>query len=253
MKQTIEQLHIAAQYLAAANISFLEPKTDDSHTNLGWDKTNSRLTSHQFGPKNNQLGLKFDSGKLEWLENGALKDDIDLEKYTHYDLINWIKSHVEKSNLRTPFEYSFHYELPYQKIKDNDTFKLNSADIDTVITRLDTGQTTFENVLANHTLKSPIRIWPHHFDLGIYVQLDGNGKLFMGGGLAIPDTLVDDMYFYASGWKNGQAVVTGNFSELENGEWRSDWNGATLPSDGATVSKVELFYKRAIDQFRSDA
>jgi hypothetical protein len=32
-----DQLHIAAQYLAAANMSFLEKKADDSHTNLGFN------------------------------------------------------------------------------------------------------------------------------------------------------------------------------------------------------------------------
>ena len=32
-----EQIHLAAQYLAAAGISFLEKRDDDSHTNLGFN------------------------------------------------------------------------------------------------------------------------------------------------------------------------------------------------------------------------
>ena len=49
MKQTIQNLHLAAQYLAAGGISFIEKKSDDSHTNLAWNKTENRMTTHVFG------------------------------------------------------------------------------------------------------------------------------------------------------------------------------------------------------------
>lgn len=39
-------MHLAAQYLAAAGISFVAKEDDDSHTNLGFSAETGSMTTH---------------------------------------------------------------------------------------------------------------------------------------------------------------------------------------------------------------
>ncbi|MFT6501041.1 MAG: hypothetical protein ACJASQ_001151 [Crocinitomicaceae bacterium] len=249
MKHTIEQIHLAAQYLAAAGISFLDKKVDDSHTNLGWDTENKRLATHAFGTGNHQVGLNLASVKLEWLNNGEVASTIDLKTATHSEILNWFKAQVEKHNMETVYQYDFHYELPYPSISGNDTFKIDPSNSLKYAEELSTAQTSFETFLSENDLKSPIRVWPHHFDLGIYTQLDSSGSVFLAAGLAVADTLVDSLYYYAAGYKDGEEIVTKSFSGLDKGDWRSSWNGATLASEGINVEVSKHFLNQAKEQF----
>jgi hypothetical protein len=226
MKKTIEQLHLAAQYLAAAGISFVKKEDDDSHTNLGWNSDKSRMETHVFGTNKNQLAFNLNSTSLEWLESGQILESFDLSKNKHLEIVAWISSQSVKSGLAQSYAYQFHYDLPYKAIADLDTFTFNKEDLKEVTQTFSIAQQAFDEFLSSNNLDSPIRIWPHHFDLGIYTAL--NSTFFMGAGLAIPDSLVDDLYYYASGYNHGTAVLTKGFSGLSKGNWRSDWDGATL-------------------------
>lgn len=240
MKNTIQQLHIASQYLAAAGINFVTKEADDSHTNLAWNSANDRMETHSFGSGNYQLAINLTTTHLEWLKEGESTNSIDLQGNTHSDIVSWISEQVSKSGIEKQYEYKFHYDLPYSKIENDSRFKFSTDELNKIIARLNTGQESFEAFLKENHLKSPIRIWPHHFDLGIYTSINSEGTFFMGAGLAIPDSLVDDLYYYASGYDNGKPVVTKNYSGLSNGEWRTDWNGATLASteiDSTTGTK----------------
>lgn len=240
MKKTLKALHQAAQYLSAAGISFVDHKADDSHTNLDWDVKHRRLLTHYLSSQKHQLSLLVESGKLEWLRNGRLEDVIKLSEFKHIDTLNWIKSQAKMRGLSN-YNYEFHYEIPYPALTDDHVFSFDPEEVDLIMTRWDIGKKAFEEFLLEWKYDSPIRIWSHHFDLGFYVQLNREATLFLGGGLAVPDTLVDDFYFYTSGWKNGNAVQTKSFGTLEIGEWRSDWDGATLPSSNMNVNLVNLF------------
>ena len=246
MEKTIEQLHIAAQYLAAIGISFVAKQADDSHTNLGWDGI--KITTHSFGEGNFQVGFNLKSQSLEWIKNGVITNVIDLNESNHGAVLNWFSEQVNANNINEAFQYKFHYELPYEKIKVNDSFSFDSSEVLKYSQYLTTAQKAFETFLASNKLESPIRIWPHHFDLGIYTKLSNN--LFLGAGLAIPDSLVDDLYYYASGWLDGNAISTKAFSGLSNGNWRSsDWDGATLPSKNINVNEVIDFLNQVKIRF----
>lgn len=249
MKQTIQNLHQAAQYLAAAGISFLEKKSDDSHTNVGWNKAENRMETHVFGDKN-QLGVNLNTAKIEWLNNGSVTSDIELNSKNHNEIVLWISDQAKQNNISQAYSYSFHYELPYDEVTKDYTYSLDSKDLLKISNELTKAQNTFEQFLAKQKLESPIRVWPHHFDLGIYAELESENT-FMGAGLAIPDSMVDDFYFYASGYKNGNGIVTKNFGEMKVGEWRSDWNGATLASTNIEVENALVFLNEAKSKFNS--
>lgn len=247
MKHTIEQIHLASQYLAAAGISFLPKQDDDSHTNFGWDVNNSRLSTHSFGSDNSQIGLNFKTGELEWLKGNAITSKISLNGSTHSEVLTWINDASVQSGLGKGYDYNFHYELPYPALQDNDSFKIDLNDSAEYAKQLSTANTAMETFLAENKLSSPIRVWPHHFDLGIYAELSEG--LFTAAGLAVPDTMVDELYFYASAYKKNEEVPTDSFSGLKLGEWRKDWQGATLPSAKIGAEDALTFLNETKVQF----
>jgi len=212
MKNTIKNLHQAAQYLAAAGISFLDKKSDDSHTNVGWNKAKNRMETHAFGNQD-QLGINLNTAKIEWLKNGFTISELTLNNTSHADVLSWIETQTKKQKIANTYRYDFHYELPYNSIKNEDTYTLDLNELNYISKELTIAQDTFGQFLKTEQLESPIRIWPHHFDLGIYTQLSAENT-FMGAGLAIPDSLVDDLYFYASGYKNGEGIETKDFGKM---------------------------------------
>lgn len=248
MKATLIELHQAAQYLAAAGISYVTPQSDDSHTNLGWDSEKKQLATHTFGSEKHQLLIAVESGLLIWSQKGKVEASIALVEATHSDILNWIDMLAKQQGL-PEYKYEFHYELPYAPLKDDHVFSFNENALVHILNRWTMGKRSFEKFLTNLKFNSPIRIWPHHFDLGFYVQLDRAGALFLGGGLAVPDSLVDDLYFYSSAWKNGRAVQTNSFGTLIIGEWQTDWDGATLAASNMNENLVNLFLKLTEEVF----
>jgi len=100
-----------------------------------------------------------------------------------------------------------------------------------------------------------IRIWPHHFDIGTYIPLNEEGSKAIGMGLAIPDSVVNDFYFYIYGWQRDVVIDLSKFTPLSVGEWKTgDWNGGALPvsvliSREDQSVKASEFFMESINEF----
>jgi hypothetical protein len=83
-------------------------------------------------------------------------------------------------------------------------------------------------MFAGYFQASPdARIWPHHFDTGMYKQV--NEKIGLGFGLAMKDSLVGEPYFYLSGYSGTEAIDYSDVPEIKS-EWiiSENWKGAIL-------------------------
>lgn len=245
----LEQLHIASQYLAAFGINYIDPKPDDSHTNLDWEASKSRLVSRATDQAI-QLSLDYESFSLSGLKSGDVTDQLLLDGKSHSEVLTWLNKFSEANQLGKPMKYELHYELPYPPISGDYTFELKSTEeLNQLADQLTRAKTGFEKFLAINKLSSEIRVWPHHFDLGIYAQL--GDQLFLGGGLAVPDSMSASLYYYTSGWKNGETVDTSNFKELSAGKWMSpEWNGGLLSSSvGQDHDQIVSFLNESYAEF----
>lgn len=245
----LKQLHLASQYLAAFGINYIDPKPDDSHTNLDWEASNSRLISRA-NDQAIQLSLDYKTFSLSGLKDGDVVDQLLLDGKTHSEVLGWINQFTASNQLEKPMKYELHYELPYPPISANYKFELTSTEeLEQLADQLSRAKTGFEKFLASNNLISEIRVWPHHFDLGIYAQLAN--QLYLGGGLAIPDSMSDSLYYYTSGWKNGEAIDTSNFKELSEGKWMSpEWNGGLLASSvGQDHDQIVSFLNDSYTEF----
>ena len=241
-------MYLAAQYLAAAGISFVKKEEDDSHTNLGFSIEKTRMETHPLSENGDILSLDYKNFSLNWhSKSGSIS--FALDGSTHADVLNWLKE-TSKTFLNKSYSYGFHYDLPYE-ITDDFKFKLVDANRLAELLQLRIiAQATLEQTLKEENLESPIRVWPHHFDSGAYAGLHKN--IAIGFGLAVPDTMCKEHYFYISGYKGRDALNTEGFSPLSNGAWKNDgFKGAILPATSIDKSKAVLFFKEAIQNYKT--
>ncbi|MDB2606961.1 hypothetical protein N9Y48_04220 [Zobellia sp.] len=243
-----KQIHLAAQYLAAAGISFLDKKEDDSHTNLGFNTDNGCLETHILSNNNDQLLLNYQDFSMVWQSNSGTQS-FPLDGTTHKDVLQWLKK-TSQDNLNKVYEYNLHYELPYS-IDDSYTFKLNDASALKELMHLRIlAQFSLEKINQTHGFDVSIRIWPHHFDTGIYTEISTTGNS-VGLGLAIPDSVCDEHYLYASGYNTEGQISTSGLKELTKGFWSTEgYIGGVLVAEGISEKVAVQFFNEVIEQFK---
>lgn len=243
-----KQMHLAAQYLAAAGISFLNKKEDDSHTNLGFSISDGSLKTHLLSKQGDQLLLNYKAFSLQWVSSKEALS-LSLDGKSHKEVLQWL-TEVSKKALNKEYTYSFHYSLPYE-ITNAYVFKLESTSaLQKLIALRTLAQLSLKEVNKTYNLEADIRVWPHHFDTGIYSSLS-NSDIAIGLGLAIPDNVCSEHYLYASGYKHNKSIDTSSFSNLKKGEWKNkDFKGAVLPA--LNIDKLDAigFFSDAIQEFK---
>jgi len=95
-----------------------------------------------------------------------------------------------------------------------------------------------ERLRAKHDGASPVRLWPHHFDVAILI---GN----IGVGFLAGDDSLDEPYWYVY-----NTPIPNELPPLSHGEWfRGHWTGAVLKGDPDTAT-IETFLDEAIAAVR---
>ncbi|TAI46840.1 hypothetical protein [Flagellimonas allohymeniacidonis] len=244
----LTQLHLAAQYLATAGISFLDKKDDDSHTNLGFSIENKGLETWPLDADGTKLCLDYANFSLNWVAQDSLS--LSLHGKSHEDVVKWIQKASQALNSKKSYQYDLHYELPYS-MSSKDIFQLSDkSEINSLVNLRSLAQKVLIAVLDKENLTSDVRIWPHHFDTGAFAPLK-NGNTAVGFGLSIPDALVDDHYFYISGYQGHDSLDTSNFQTLTTGDWLNNgFKGAVLPANGVDKHTAVQFFSEAINSYR---
>jgi hypothetical protein len=248
-KSMKDQMHLAAQYLAAAAISFVEKKEDDSHTNLGFDSESGRMSTHPLSDSGDTLSLNYNTFALDW-NSSTNVESIQLDGASHKEVLAWLTK-LSQEKIGKSYTYSFHYDVPYS-IADTTVFTMSdSAELKRLLQLRILTQAILEQTLLENNMQSEIRVWPHHFDTGAFTALPNKPDIAVSFGLAIPDTLSSAHYLYISGYKGHDGISTQGFDALTKGEWKDDgFKGAILPADHIGVSEGVQFFKEAIDQYK---
>ncbi len=243
-------IHQLSQIIAKANRTFVPKQDDDSHTNLYYDAVSQRVYGHwiEGGQGNVILSLNLETFSFEWL-NDELKviQSHSIQNKTSSEIEQGIAQVLSKIGLQEKdFRNELHFEISVYPFLNN---PFTNFDVKHLT------QWKHYRALANYAsldllgmlqATSEIRIWPHHFDTGIYAELNNN--LAVGFGLAMEDSMVGNPYFYFSGYGlNGQVINYRDVSKLSTGQWfvDGDWKGAVLPlpdihKDGFDIISVYL-------------
>jgi len=225
------QLHQALQLLASTAISYFEKKEDDSHTNTEWLNNSNGLATHAFGPEKN-LRLALDFAGLKYvLYDGNSTDTFALDGMTEQKAILWYKNQLQQKGLdNSVFTTDRHYEIPANPQADgapyvlfkNEAFKKLAAyfrQAHDVMLRITKGNKN----------ASPIRCWPHHFDIATLITLETNEDpqkiKSVGVGLSPGDDSYDQPYYYVSPWPHPDESKLQDNDLPADGFWHS--NGFT--------------------------
>lgn len=228
------QLHILSQIIAKTNRTFVPKKEDDSHTNLYFDAIENRIYGRWIETKSDKILLSFSLKEhcFQWLNKKLqLLQSVSILNKTFDEIEKEIKQTLPQLNLSTEgFSNPLHYEIPPYKSFKKPFLKFDEIGLSNwILFRQLANQAC--NLLSGYLqTKAETRIWPHHFDTGVYLEPHQN--LGIGFGLAMKDDRVGDAYFYLSGYKLDE--TTFNFETVSKstyGNWHitKNWKGAVLP------------------------
>ncbi|MBU2904045.1 hypothetical protein KO529_04545 [Arenibacter algicola] len=243
-------MHLAAQYLATAGISFLEKKKDDSHTNLGFDANTGYLETWPLNDNGFKIALDYVQFSLHWISNDTTRMTIYLDGKSHREIVKWIKEVTKTLGASKTYSYKLHYELPYGKMTDDFVFsKPLQDDLDKMLGYRKIAQRALESVVNKMMLSTTIRVWPHHFDTGGYEIIGTSNPIGVGFGMAIPDSIIDDFYLYTSGYKGHESIDTSEFDAITYGDWMNeDFKGAVLPMKNVDEAMAITFFNESISK-----
>lgn len=258
--KTDQQLHWLSQVLARTNRAFVPSNEDDSHTNLSFDSIGGRLSGRWIdGPEGPvMLTLNLQKRAFEWLDEkqNSLQELSVLEKSMD-QLEKEACRYPESLKMKTDTFFSpLHFEISDYGIESIGKDDLSDEGLQ---------QWTFFRALANEACfemlgylqkEIGIRIWPHHFDTGIYTM--ATKQLGLGFGLSIKDTMVGEPYFYLSGYNQETPISYKDLDSLTHGKWVTgeQWNGSVLPlgvlegcSKEEAGTMIETFIREGTDWF----
>ncbi len=246
-----KMIHMAAQYLATAAIRFLPAKDDDSHTNLGLNVKEGYLYSRSFGEQSYFLSLSYTDFSLNFHGPNDISKLL-LHGKSHKEIISWITQTCGQVISSIEYKFSLHYELPYA-FDDDFVFEIDEPDEVTELLKLRRlAHAVFTNFLKENHFESEIRIWPHHFDTGIFFSFNKDNDKQLGMGLAIPDDMLNAHYFYVSGYDQNGVIDTNDFGPLEQGKWiQNGFKGAVLEASGSDPLTFVNFLNEVKEEYIS--
>jgi len=198
--------HRAVQHLTKAARANLSAQPDDSQSNLGWDNVRQSFLSRSIDGV--YVGLSFAPFGLFILDRNAATHKLSLAGLSDGDAADWLDEKLVSMGLNRASDIILPYELPpeaaaikaYPEDIYGDHFRALATWFDVAhqaLTRL------AEKNLHLSLVSSPVRCWPHHFDIATYVELekgDPETARGIGVGLSPGDEGYAEPYVYINPW-----------------------------------------------------
>ena len=248
------QFHHAAQFAAAAGISYLESQPDDSHTNLEWLSEFRGLFSREVSaPQAFRIGVRpADLTLLMLPPSPARIAALNLNGCTIADAAAWIRDRIDAMGADSSlYTLQRHYEIPAHPVTDGSVFDSGDRTSFEELSKWFANGFTVLNDLARRTpMSSEVRCWPHHFDVGVLIG--GGGGRSIGVGLEPGDDYYNEPYFYVNMSPQPPADRVSSQPIAGGGSWHTrEWIGAVLPGSrlraGASQSvQVREFLDSAV-------
>lgn len=245
------QLHHAAQFAAAAGISFLERRPDDSHTNLEWAPTLSALASRVIpGRRPFRVGVKpADLTLLIIAEKDQPIARYRLHGRTIVEATQWIREQIAPLGIDAArYTLKRDYEIPAHSVVLGDSFDASErSQFEELSKWFANGASILGSLARSIHDASEVRCWPHAFDIATLIPVAPEHTI--GVGLEPGDHYYAEPYFYVSMDPHPSAAQARSRPLWGRGTWHTrDWMGAVLTGsrlEGA--SKQEWQVREFID------
>ncbi len=228
------QLHWAAQYIAAAGQTFAEPRDDDSHRAMTWHAERREFVGEPFADGYGfRVALRPADLTLQLLDQTDQPlGSLPLAGHTRAEGFDWLAGGLANYMGAPPSIDRPDWDMPEHPVAGGARF---SADIDTELGALSALYGTSARMLG-HVVEafddaSPVRCWPHHFDIATLITVErddaGEGVKTVGVGMAPMGGGQDSWYWYVSPWPYPDSR---SLPPLDGpGVWHTEeWTGALL-------------------------
>jgi len=260
------QTHWAAQTLCAVARTLLPAADDDSHTNLGWRPEGAWLESRAT-PTNPpfRVALRLADLTLGLVDEiGSPKAELAMTGKGLDDAYVWLFDAIQEYSGAGP-KQGFDkpdYEMPDHPVARGAAFAAAPA---SAFAELSHWYANADSLLhafaASVDGASPVRCWPHHFDIASLITLDPGADpeqaRSIGVGLSPGDEACAEPYWYVNLWPHPQQGYA--VPKLPHGLWRTEgWPGgmltaAALMAGGAPdtqAQRVAAFIEAAVEACR---
>jgi len=237
MSDTRLELHWAAQLIGAVPLAFLQMTPDFSHANLGWIPDRSTFATRRVGGSPPICaGLNVQEFSLAILDDeGNVIDDLTLEGTTLDEGYAWIAKMMDRHGVGARDPGAFHRPLddvPDHVVRRGEAFTGGDPEARAELARwYDNALLVLSEVAHDAKGASPVRTWPHHFDMATLLTLEAAEDpaqiRSIGLGMTPGDSSYGEPYIYVTPWPYPKDP---KLPALEgNGAWHSDgWIGAVL-------------------------
>ncbi len=248
------QAHWAVQVIAAVGEALVPAEPDFSHTSLRWDADRLMLLGRPLPESGLQVGLGFAGLELVVLDgSGAVREIFPLAGTTLAGALERVTAALADLMPRPMAKRPELpvYEMPAHPVGEGGPFpEPDVPGLGELARWYGNAAALMEIVGAATPLASPVRCWPHHFDIATLLTLDpeeaGDDRRYVGVGLSPGDASYAEPYFYVNPWPYPEAA---GLPELAGGGvWhREGWTGAVLPAsrltpDGAAQAAQVVAY-----------
>ena len=229
--------HWAAQIIGGVGEALVDPQPDFSHTSMWWSEEFRSLVGRptKIGSR---VALRLADLTIHIHAPNGTSTSTELEGRTLRQSLDWVIAELEKSErvalAGTPEIPS--YEMPEHGVSKGEAFGVPDAKRLKELSRWYANASRLAEIVSHNTLgASPVRCWPHHFDIATLVTLDPDGSdpeaaRSIGFGLSPGDGSYDEPYFYVNPWPS-PAQRENHHPLAGGGQWHTDgWFGAVLPA-----------------------
>ena len=199
-----QQLHHALQVVAAVGSTHLPAEDDFRHTAMRWHPVGHWLESQPLPGSSVRAGLSIPSLSLR-LGDDMVRERFDLGGRTLADAMQWMHEAVQRHH---PTQH-VGLGVPCHDLPGHPVARGAKLEGTTVPARAELGH-WFEaadallgSLTARDGLASPVRCWPHHFDIATLIDLENENSI--GVGLSPGDGSYDEPYFYVTPWPYPEA------------------------------------------------
>jgi hypothetical protein len=257
------QAHYAVQWLARAARAYLPAQPDDSHTNLGWDDVIGGLETHKL--QGSRIALKFAPLSLAILEgkDSAPSRIFPLDGHKEADARAWLGEELGHLGLDArSLDKPLPYKIPPHKLAAGAPYASTAVadalrDLASWFSNANRSLGRIREALHARKLEaSPVRCWPHHFDLATLAPLDrGRGTVesvrSVGVGLSPGDEHFNEPYFYVTPWPYPPPAKLPLLPQL-GGWYTKGFTAAVLPAHRILAAKgrqteTEQFLQAAVE------
>ncbi len=255
--KTDQCIHYLSQILAKAGRTFVPKKEDDSHTNLYFDAEKNWIEGRWIETDKGKikLVLRITDFCMLWVdEEGEALQTVSSVKKLEHEVIKQLSKTPNQLGLDIgSFADPLHFEIPDYSFSGQPYQMINRHNLDEWRKWRILANQACERVLGKLDVEGEIRIWPHHFDTGIYVH--ANENIGIGFGFAMEDEMAGAPYFYMSGYPASGSLDYETVPELESGTWiiSEGYKGAILAITEfeETSQALDTYIEQALNWFLS--